>query len=200
VTGAPASRRPVGRRPNRLSPELLADLSDWTLHLHTRSFTQVSVDMLLRDLRRTAPSTLGYTLVLAVAPGLPEVSITVADTRLRAEQVLSRLTFDLPVAHELRARATFYAARAGALDDLAVLLRDSTVFGAGPVEVGGTPGTDVVPGVRGLDDHTRVNYAVGVLLGRGETVERARHHLHRLAERHGSLQAAAAQVLDTFDA
>jgi hypothetical protein len=195
--------RPRGLRPDdqqtELSAELLTDLSEWRLNLHTRSFTAVSVDMLLRDLRRTVPSALGYTLVLVAAPGLPEVSITVADGRLASGQVLSTLTFDLPVAHEVSAGVTFYAGLAGAFDHLAPLLVTSATFGTGRVQLGGPVEADVEPGVQGLADHTKVNYAIGVLLARGLSLAQADRYLARLADRFGSLEIAADHLLTSFD-
>jgi hypothetical protein len=189
-----------GDRRTGLSPDLLADLSDWKLHLHERSFTQLSVDMLLHDLRRTVPSALGYTLALGLAPGLPEVSITVAPKRLTQDDVGSSIAFDLPVAHEVTARATFYAAEEHAFDALGELLGASATFGAGPVQLGGVLGQDVQPGVHGLEDHSRVNYALGVLLARGKSFDQAHQHLRGLVEQHGSLPAAAEHVLLTFNA
>jgi hypothetical protein len=188
-----------GEQPG-LSPDLLADLSDWKLHLHERSFTQLSVDMLFRDLRRTVRSAVGYTLVLGLAPGLPEVSITVAPKRLTQDDVRGSIAFDLPVADEVTARVTFFASLEHAFDPLAELLRASATFGSGSVQVGGAPGQDVQPGVRGLEDHSRVNYAVGVLLARGKSFDQAHQHLQGLVEQHGSLQAAAEHVLLTFNA
>jgi hypothetical protein len=183
-----------------LSPDLLADLSDWGLHLHERSFTQLSVDMLLRDLRRTVPSALGYTLVLELASGLPEVSITVAHARLTPDLVRSSIAFDLPVALDVVARVTFYAGLECAFDRLGDLLGASATFGAGGIELGGGVHATVEPGVQGLADYSRVNYAVGVLLARGKSFDQAHAHLRHLMEQHGSLQAAAEHVLLTFNA
>ena len=185
-----------------LSADLLADLSDWKINLGTRSFTALSVDMLLRNLRRMVPSTLGYTLVLVAVPGLPEVSITVADGLLVAGQVLSTVTFGLPVSvsPEVIARATFYASAAYAFDRLATLIDDSAIFGSGIVELGGPLEVDVQPGVHGLADHTKVNYAIGVLLARGWSYEESEEHLRRLADERGTLEAAAEHFLATFNA
>jgi hypothetical protein len=194
-----AGTEPAEPQPG-LSPDLLADLSDWGLHLHERSFTQLSVDMLLRDLRRTVPSALGYTLVLVLAPGAPEVSITVAHVRLTPDRVRSSIAFDLPAGHGVAARATFYGGAECAFDRLGDLLGGSATFGRGGVQLGGGLQEDLEPGVQGLADHSRVNYAVGVLLGRGKSFDQAHEHLHRLAEQHGSLPAAAEHVLLTFNA
>jgi hypothetical protein len=199
----PGLRRLPGARPAPdpgLSPDLLADLSDWNLHLHERSFTQLSVDMLLRDLRRTVPTAVGYTLVLGLATGSPEVSITVAPERLTRDDVRSSIAFDLPGAHDVTARATFYASLEHAFDALADLLGASATFGSGAVQLGGAPEQDVEPGVHGLEDHSRVNYAVGVLLARGKSFDQAHQHLRDLVEQHGSLQSAAEHVLLTFNA
>ncbi len=196
--------RPPGARPGEprlgLPPDLLADLSDWRLHLHERSFTQLSVDMLLHDLRRTVPSALGYTLALGLGPGLPEVSITVAPAPLTPEQVRCTIAFDLPVAADITASVTFYAGAAHAFDQLGELLGLSATFGAGPVELGGGLEETIEPGVRGLVDHSRVNYAIGVLLARGKSYEAAHAHLQQLAQRLGSLQVAAEHVLLAFNA
>ncbi len=201
----PGVRSP-GLRPGAqeagLSAALLADLSDWKINLDTRSFTSVSVDMLLRNLRKTVPSALGYTLVLVAVPGLPEVSITVADGPLVAGQVLSTVRFGLPVslAPEVTARATFYASAAYAFDRLATLIDDSAIFGSGIVELGGPLAVDVLPGVHGLADHTKVNYAIGVLLARGCSYEESEEHLRQLAVELGTLEAAADHFLATFNA
>lgn len=200
----PVTLRRSGEQPGEprigLSPDLLADLSDWRMHLHERSFTQLSVDMLLRDLRRTVPSALGYTLVLGLSPGMPEVSITVVSERLTPDQVRSSIGFDLPVADDITARATFYAGLEFAFDQLADLLEDSDTFGSSRIELSSEVTEDVAPGVRGLSDHSRVNYAVGVLLSRGKSFDQAHEHLQNLAGRLGSLHAAAEHVLLTFNA
>jgi hypothetical protein len=196
LTTSPSAHGP---RDAGLTPALVGDLTDWRVHLHGGSFTQVAVDMLLRDLRRTVHSALGYRLVLMTPPGLPEVSITAADRSLPAGRVASTLTFALPAAHGIEARATFFAGDEQAFDELARLLRLSESFGAGPVDLGGALDADLEPGVHGLTDHTRVNHAFGVLLGRGESVEEAERHLRDLARRLGSVQAAAEHVLSAVD-
>ena len=67
------------------------------------------------------------------------------------------------------------------------------------VDLGGPLDVDVDPGVHGLADHTKVNYAIGVLLARGRSYEEADEHLARLAERLGTLEAAADHLLTTFN-
>lgn len=183
-----------------LSADLLADLSDWRINLHARSFTQASIDLLLHNLRSAVPSALGYTLVLVSAPGLPEVSITVVDGRLTSGQVRSTVTFDLPVAHEVTADVTFYAGEASAFDRLATLLGSSETFAGEDIRLAGSLDDEVQAGVRGLADHIKVNYAIGVLLARGRSSEEAERHLQRLADRLGSLEAAAEHLLTTFSA
>jgi hypothetical protein len=186
--------------PSGLAVSLLADLADWQRQLVTRSFTRVSVEMLLRDLRHTVPSALGYRLVLVAAPGLPEVSITVVDETQAPDRIRSSITFDLPVAQGLSAAATFYAGIEDAFDELAGLLASSTGFGTAHLRLGGRPQEAVEPGVHGLDDHTRVHHALGVLLARGQSFDQAHRHLLRLAEQHGSLQAGADHLLTAFGA
>ncbi|HEY0239905.1 MAG TPA: hypothetical protein VGC37_14800, partial [Friedmanniella sp.] len=190
----------AGRPEAGLSADLLADLSDWRINLHARSFTAVSVEMLLRDLRRSVPSSLGYTLALVAVPGLPEVSITVTDGPLAPGRVLSTVRFGLPVSVGVTAEVTFYASEAYAFDRLATMIDDSAIFDSGRVELGGALGVEVQPGIHGLADHTKVNYAVGVLLARGRTFEEAERHLALLAVRLGSLVAAADHLLTAFDA
>lgn len=183
-----------------LSLQLLADLADWKLNLYARSFTRVSVDMLLRDLRRAVSSALGYTLVIVSAAGLPEVSITVADGRLPQGQIRSTVTFDLPVAHDITAVVTFYARQDDAFDELAALLGTSDTFATGAIRLGGPSDAEVEPGVHGLADHTKVNYALGVLLARGESIDEAHRHLQRLADRFGTIEAGAEHLLSAFGA
>lgn len=186
--------------PAGLPESLRADLSDWRNNLHAGSYTATSVDMLLRDLRRSVPSALGYTLVIAARPGRPEISIVVADEPLRSGSVLSTVRFGLPVSAGVTAEVTFYAGESEAFDRLGTLIDDSAVFGSDLVELGGPLDGDVLPGVRGLEDHTKVNYALGVLLSRGKSFDQAERHLGLLATRLGSAGAAAEHLLATFDA
>jgi hypothetical protein len=179
----------------RLSAVLLADLSDWSVQLHARSFTRVSVEMLLRDLRRSVPSALGYTLTLSGSADLARVTITVADEKLRPAQVGSTITFALPVVQGTSATATFYAAEPKAFDQLADLLAVSAACGRDQVHLDGPPGADVEPGVDGLADHTRINYAIGILLARGMSYEESERYLHRLADHFQTLEAAADHLL-----
>ncbi|GAB2581530.1 hypothetical protein [Microlunatus antarcticus] len=179
----------------RFSAVLLADLADWSVQLHARSFTRVSVEMLLRDLRRSVPSALGYTLALGDAADLARVTITVADEKLLPAQVGSTITFALPVVQGTSATATFYAAEQQAFDELAVLLAGSPACGPDRVRLDGAPATDVEPGVDGLADHTRINYAIGILLARGLSYEESQRYLHRLADHFQTLEAAADHLL-----
>lgn len=179
----------------RLSAVLLADLSDWSVQLHARSFTRVSVEMLLRDLRRSVPSALGYTLALSGTADLARVSITVADATLAVTQIGSTIGFALPVVQGTSATATFYAAGQGAFDELADLLAARPGPGADQVHLGGAPGADVEPGVHGLADHTRINYAIGILLARGMSYEESDRYLHELADHFQTLDAAADHLL-----
>ena len=138
--------------------------------------------------------------MIVAVPGLPEVSITVADGLLVPGQVLSTVTFGLPVSDEVTASVTFYASQAYAFDRLATLIDDSAIFGSGRVNIGGPLDTDVQPGVQGLADHTKVNYAIGVLLARGWSYEESQQHLRRLAKEVGTLEAAAEHLLAAFNA
>jgi hypothetical protein len=48
----------------------------------------------------------------------------------------------------------------------------------------------------GLDEHSAINQAIGVLIGRGHTPESAQHELHRLAKLdHDDLRAAAEALI-----
>ena len=184
---------PSSSAPARLAAVLLADLGDWGVHLGTRSFTQVAVEMLLRDLRRMVPSALGYTLVVVATAELPQVSITVADGPSSPGQVGSSLGFDLPVARGASAVATFYAREEGAFDRLADLLGPG--LGAGRVRRAGASAQVLTPAVHGLADHTTVNYAIGILLERGCPSTSRSGYLDRLAARLGTLHGAAGHVL-----
>jgi hypothetical protein len=187
------SRPSSSSAPARLAAALLADLGDWGVHLGTRSFTRVAVEMLLRDLRRMVPSALGYTLVVVETPELPRVSITVADGPPTPGQVGSSLGFDLPVARGACAVATFFAHEEGAFDRLADLL--GVGLGAGGVRLAGASAEVLTPGVDGLADHSTVNYAIGILLQRGLSVDESRRYLDGLAGRLGTLHGAADHVL-----
>lgn len=189
-------RTPSSSAPERLAAALIADLGDWGVHLVTRSFTRVAVEMLLRDLRRMVPSALGYTLAVVETPELPRVSITVADGAPVRGRVGSSLGFDLPVVRGSSAAATFYAREEGAFDRLAGLLGPG--FGTTGVRLAGASETALEPGVHGLADHTTVNHAIGILLERGLSVEESRRYLDRLAGRLGTLHGAADHLLAGF--
>ena len=118
-----------------------------------------------------------------------------ADEKLRPAQVASTITFALPVVQGTSATATFYAAEQRAFDQLAVLLASSAAGGPDQVHLDGAPATDVEPGVDGLADHTRINYAIGILLARGMSYEESERYLQQLTDHFQTLEAAADHLL-----
>lgn len=174
---------------------LVADLRDWPRHLQARSFTDRAVQMLLYDVRKVVPSTLGYTLRLIGEPLEPPVSITVVDEPLPPVRILSTLTLTLTSRHDVDSSATFYADTADAFDLIADRLAPSLNLPRGQVNTHERVLTAVEPGIHGLQDHTELHYAFGILLARGRGEDQARAELQALTHRLGSPAAAARAVL-----
>lgn len=174
---------------------LVADLRDWAEHLQERSFTDSAVRLLLYDVRRVVPSTLGYTLRLLGDRWEPPVSITVVDDPLPPERVRSTLTLTLTSRHDVDSSATFYASEAEAFDRIADRLAASLGVPREQVSTAASVAATVEPGIEGLHDHTELHYAFGVLLGRGRDEAEARMELASLTRRLGSPLAAARAVL-----
>lgn len=174
---------------------LVADLQDWALHLQARSFTGSAVRTLLYDVRRVVPSTLGYTLRLLGEPHEPPVSITVVDEPLPPDRVRSTLTLSLTSRHEVDSSATFYAGTADAFDLIADGLAARLGLPREQVSTDARVLATVEPGIHGLQDHTEVDYAFGILLGRGRDEDQARAELQALTQRLGNPVAAARAVV-----
>ena len=98
---------------------------------------------------------------------------------------------------DLSGRVTFYTVEHDGLTELARDLETGLSLEAGeldrtPIELDGP----LVPGVRGLDDLTVLNHALGVLLHRGLTLDAARDELRRrAAETQQTLTHVARAVL-----
>ena len=176
---------------------LVADLQDWAEHLQARSFTDHAVKVLLYDVRRVVPSTLGYTLRLLGEPWEPPISITVADEPLPPARIRSTLTMTLTSRHESESLATFYAAKQDAFDRVADRLAARLGLPREQVRTDSDVTVAIKPGIEGLADHTELHYAFGILLGRGRDETQARAELTSLAHRFGSPLAAARAILQS---
>lgn len=177
-------------------PDVLsADLDDWAVHLQARSFTDSAIELMLDDVRRVVPSTLGYTLRLVGEPWEPPVSITVVDERLSPDRIGSTLTMALTSRHDVDSSATFYATEPDAYDRIADGLAASLGLPREQVRTDSVVTASVEPGIEGLADHTELHYAFGMLLARGRNEVQARAELTRLTHELGSSVAAARSVL-----
>lgn len=147
------------------------------------------------DVRRAVASYTGMRMTIALDGH--EVSFTVHDDTT----IQSATSLLIPLAALTTAEATstllLYAATPGAFVDLAADLSYALGITLDPLVVDGHLNPPVSSdGVTGLDEHSTINQAIGVLIGRGHIPESAREELHRLAAHdHGNLRAAAEFLL-----
>jgi len=141
-----------------------------------------------------APST-GMTMTSALAGH--EVSFTVHDEA--TIQPATSLLIPLAIVTPTDAAITLllYAATPGAFVDLAAdLIYALRIEPTALVLDGHFDPSAGSAGLTGLDEHSAINQAIGVLIGRGHTPESAQHELQRLATLdHDNLRVAAEALI-----
>lgn len=205
----------------RLSEALLADLRDLAVDVSEGGYTQTTVALLHRDLRRCVPSALGAAVVVHV--GDLEVPLRMALVERRVERHEIKAALRLPL--ELRQPADrgvvgdvlndatgwieLYAAEPGAFD---AVVRELAGEGAGPpvsaerrphvenpTPTPALPEGPLLPGSAGLTDFSQVHRALGVLWNRGFSWSAARDELRRRADLGGTdLPGAAASLIASW--
>ena len=137
---------------------------------------------------------LSITLVIQSQPvELVSMPATVApgDIRSSLQLTLGDLTSD-----GLHGVLTFYAAEAGAFDDLATDLSSpgSSVLPSLRIDTALTP--NLVSGITGFHELTTINQAIGVLISRGNNLQHANDLLLRTAtSTRDGLYKSAARIL-----
>jgi hypothetical protein len=181
---------------------LIADLQDLAIDLAVDSYSQTTLEMLQRDLRRNVATALG-------------ASITVPGTRMREAALQLNLVRQTVERHEIATGLklslnrfctstagviTFYATAPQAFVQLATDL--ASVLQLSPGDLDQHPPLPVEPlhpGISGLQDLAVVNQAVGILMGRGRSLHQARAELrHRAVESGTGLREAACTVRDSY--
>jgi hypothetical protein len=185
-----------------ISAALSADLTTLTQAL---DYPGAEVETLLRqlddDTRTVVASYVGLRFTIVV-DGDPVTLTTVRDLAQR-DSVVSSLTLRLNAlrASDAGSALILYASAAGAFLDLAVDLKQAFRFGPDDVALD----QDLTPPVdesdpSGLDHHSVLNQAIGVLRDRGHTLDDARDELHRLArDTRTTVYAAAQQLIRAID-
>jgi hypothetical protein len=168
---------------------LATDLEQLTAVLDQAPRRRVDLSRALRSLDHLSvtaiSSFLGVSITLQV-DGQDVTLTSVAPSVLPAD-LRSSLRMPLAaVAPGLAGTVVFHAGRDGALDDLAAELRATLADGGAGIRPERPAPTDLSPGVlvsgiSGARELSAVNRAVGVLIGRGRTVEEARAELTELA-------------------
>jgi hypothetical protein len=185
-----------------ISAALSADLTTLTNAL---DYPGADLEALLRqlddDTRTVVASYVGLRVTIVV-DGDPITLTTVRDLAQR-DTIVSSLALRLNAlrASDPGSALTLYASAAGAFLSLASDLNQA--FSLGPDDV--ALDQDLTPPVdesdpSGLDHHSVLNQAIGVLRDRGHTLDNARDELHRLArDAQTTVYAAAQQVIRAID-
>ena len=147
------------------------------------------------DIKRAVASYTGMTMTIALDGHA--VSFTVHDdaTTKPTTSLLVPLAALAPT--DAASTLLLYAATPGAFVDLAADLSYALGIGAAALVLDGhlEPPADSA-WLSGLEDHSAINQAIGVLIGDGHTPESAHDELHRLARSdHDDLRAAAEAVI-----
>jgi hypothetical protein len=128
-----------------------------------------------------------------------QLSFTTCTDSAASAQIATSLLVPLPTASGLVGGSSLllYAAAPGAFVDLAADLSYALQLDLSALVLDqDLPGRHAGDGIEGLRSWSDINQAVGVLLGRGHTIESAHDELRRLAALDsGNLHHAAAAVL-----
>ena len=179
-----------------ISAALTADLA-----LLTQALDDSGIDLeaglraFTADVKLAVASFTGMTMTIALAGH--EVSFTVRDEA--TIQPATSLLIPLAIVTPTDAASTLllYAATPGAFVDLAAdLIYALRIEPTALVLDGHFDPFAGSAGLTGLDEHSAINQAIGVLIGRGHTPESAQHELQRLATLdHDNLRVAAEALI-----
>src|SRR6185312_11495020 len=186
----------AGEPPVDISAALTADLA-----LLTQALDDSGIDLeaglraFTADVKLAVASFTGMTMTIALAGH--EVSFTVHDEA--TIQPATSLLIPLAIVTPTDAASTLllYAATPGAFVDLAAdLIYTLRIEPTALVLDGHFDPSAGSAGLTGLDEHSAINQAIGVLIGRGHTPESAQHELQRLATLdHDNLRVAAEALI-----
>jgi hypothetical protein len=176
-----------------ISATLAADLALLTQALDDSGIElEAGLRAFTADLKLAVASFTGMTMTIALDGH--EVSFTVHDqaTIHPATSLLIPLATVTPT--DAASTLLLYAATPGAFVDLAADLIYALRIEPTALVLDGH--LDPPAGLTGLDEHSVINQAIGVLIGRGHTPESAQHELQRLAKLdHDNLHAAAEALI-----
>lgn len=180
---------------------LIADLEDLAIDLAESSYSQTTIEMVQRNLKRSVGSALGASVAVPAAEGREGASLNLIGKTVQPGEVAS--TLSVPLRHfrsGLDGDITFYASAPHAFSRLASDLAEA--LGLFPSALDQRPQRPVEPlhpAVRGLQDLAVINEAVGILVGRGLRLDRARAEMRRRADLAGTgLLAAAHEIRDSY--
>lgn len=146
------------------------------------------------------PSALGAVVTVVRPPIDLPVTASFVERTIGPEEIRAALRFSLAALSETAVGSiTLYAGEPGAFAELAgdlsgLLASEPGLLEQDPV----LPARAVEPGIDGLEDFSRVNRALGVLLHRGHDLATARARLQRHADALGTdLLGAASVILGT---
>lgn len=169
----------------------------------SRALDQPEVDLgaqlqaFASDVARAVPSYLGFRFTMSIDGR--QLSFSAYTDDRSQSQVASSLMLPLNTVSDLQNGSTMvlYAATPGAFVDLAADLSYALRLDLAAVVVDQhLAAADPGGGIEGLEPWRDINQALGVLIGRGHTLETAHVELRRLAALDsGSLHHAAAMVL-----
>jgi len=179
-----------------ISAALAADLALLTQALDDSGIDfEAGLRAFTADIKLAVSSFTGMTMTIALDSH--DVSFTVYDGP--AIQPATSLLIPLATVTPTDPGSTLllYAARPGAFVDLAAdLIYALRIEPTALVLDGHFDPRAGSGGITGLDEHSAINQAIGVLIGRGHTPESAQHELQRLATLdHDNLRVAAEALI-----
>lgn len=184
-----------------ISAALAADLAALTDSLGNPDIDiQTQLRALAADLKRAVASYTGMTMTITLDGH--DISFTTTDgVDSAATETSLKIPLSALTAAQDGSSLVIYAATPGAFVDLAadlsfvlgVDLADLVLDERAPHRFRATHDR---PGMHGLDEYSRINQAIGILIARGNTPETARRELDRLANLDGGhLHKAADAIL-----
>jgi len=146
------------------------------------------LQVLADDLTAAIPSFLGLHVTATAPGGGDPITVTTMDEQQTAQV---RASLRLPLAACPAGTVIYYAAAPGAFDAMAVEIQRAHQFD-GQVQLDLNLHPTNRPGITGLAELTAINQAVGILIGRGRTLQQAHAELRSRAHarRHTDYETA----------